>query len=487
MTSAHIGLIGLAVMGRNLALNLVDRGYTVAVYNRTRDTTDRVLAEAGEQRRGLIGCATPDELVSHLRPPRPVLLMVKAGSAVDQQIEALLPLLEHGDVLMDGGNANYRDTRRRAAALRDQGIAFLGVGVSGGELGARHGPSIMAGGSRDGYDAVAGMLRAVAARAGDDRCCAYLGPDGAGHFVKTLHNGIEYADMQMIAEAYHVMRHGLAMAPDDCGPVFRRWNDGPLASYLIEITADILDTIDPETGDALVERILDRAGEKGTGRWATAEALELGVPAPTIAEAVAARAVSSLKDERVAAAKVYGEIGVTAPAVIDEPRAAEAVVRSMAGALLAGKIAAYAQGFAVLAAASRQWDWDLPLDRIAQIWRAGCIIRSRFLDDIAAAYAAAPAPANLLVAPHFVTVMGRHQIDLRQIVNFAIGVGLPVPALASALAYFDSYRRERLWADMTQAQRDYFGAHTFERTDRPGSFHFDWTAGDTEEAGGEGA
>ena len=484
MTTAHIGLIGLAVMGRNLALNLVDRGYTVAVYNRTRETTDGFLAEAGEQRAGLIGCGTLDELVSHLRPPRPVLLMVKAGAPVDQQIEALLPLLQPGDILMDGGNANYHDTRRRDAALREHGVEFLGVGVSGGELGARFGPSIMVGGSRDAYAVVSAMLQAISAKAGDSECCAWLGSDGAGHFVKTLHNGIEYADMQMIAEAYHVMRHGLAMAPKDCAAVFRRWNEGSLASYLIEITAEILDTVDPDTGEALVESILDRAGEKGTGRWATAEALELGVPAPTIAEAVAARAVSSLKDERVAAAKVYGEIGVTAPTTVDEPRAVEAVVRSMAGALLAGKIAAYAQGFAVLSAASHQWDWDLPLDRIAQIWRAGCIIRSRFLDDIAAAYATSPAPANLLVAPHFVAIMGRHQIDLRQIVNFAIGIGLPVPAMASALAYFDSYRRERVWADMIQAQRDYFGAHTFERVDKPGSFHFDWTA---EVAGGEGA
>ena len=478
MAAAHIGLIGLGVMGRNLALNLVDNGYTVAVYNRTRETTDAFLAEAGDQRDGLIGCATLDELVSHLRPPRPVLLMVKAGDAVDQQIEALAPLLEAGDVLMDGGNANFRDTRRRAAVLQEQGLEFLGVGVSGGELGARHGPSIMVGGSSDGFAAVSAMLQAVAAKAGEDRCCAYLGTDGAGHFVKTLHNGIEYADMQMIAEAYHILRHGHAMAPAECGAAFRRWNEGPLSSYLIEITADILETIDPDTGDALVEKILDRAGEKGTGRWATAEALDLGVPAPTIAEAVAARAVSSLKEERLAAAKLYAEIGVTEPTPIDEPRAVEAVVRSMAGALLAGKIAAYAQGFAVLSAASRQWGWDLPLDRIAQIWRAGCIIRSRFLDDIAAAYATPPAPANLLVAPHFVAIMGRHQIDLRQIVSFAIGIGLPVPAMASALAYFDSYRRDRLWADMIQAQRDYFGAHTFERTDRPGSFHFEWASGD---------
>ncbi len=487
MAAAHIGLIGLGVMGRNLAFNLVDNGYTVAVFNRTRDTTDSVLAEAGDLRGGLIGCATLDELVSHLRAPRSVLLMVKAGEAVDQQIEALLPLLEPGDVLMDGGNANYRDTRRRDAALRERGLEFLGVGVSGGELGARFGPSIMVGGSPDAYASVSAMFQAIAAKAGDAPCCAWLGNDGAGHFVKTLHNGIEYADMQMIAEAYHVMRHGLAMAAGDCAAVFRRWNDGPLASYLIEITADILDTIDPDTGEALVESILDRAGEKGTGRWATAEALELGVPAPTIAEAVAARAVSSLKDERVAAAGVYTEIGVTAPAALDEPRAVEAVVRSMAGALLAGKIAAYAQGFAVLSAASRQWDWDLPLDRIAQIWRAGCIIRSRFLDDIAAAYAASPPPANLLVAPHFVPIMGRHQIDLRQIVNFAIGIGLPVPALASALAYFDSYRRERLWADMIQAQRDYFGAHTFERVDKPGHFHFDWSAGAAESGEDEGS
>ena len=477
MAGAHIGLIGLAVMGRNLALNLVDRGYTVAVYNRTRETTDKVLAEAGEQRGGLIGCATLDELVSHLRPPRPVLLMVKAGDAVDQQIESLLPVLEPGDVLMDGGNANYRDTRRRDAALRERGFDFLGVGVSGGELGARFGPSIMVGGSRDAYGVVAGMLQAIAAKAGDDQCCAWLGPDGAGHFVKTMHNGIEYADMQMIAEAYHLMRHGLALSAAEAGAVFRRWNDGPLSSYLTEITGDILHTIDPDSGNALVDMILDRAGEKGTGRWATAEALDLGVPAPTIGEAVAARALSALKDERVAAARLYDGLAAGSRPPLSRAGEADAAIAALEGALLAGKIAAYAQGFAVLSAAARQWGWELPLAEIARIWRAGCIIRSRFLDDIAAAYEETPALPNLLVAPHFVEIMGGRQADLRQVVGIAVQAGLPVPALGSALAYFDSYRRERLWADMIQAQRDYFGAHTFERVDKPGHFHFDWNAG----------
>lgn len=476
MTSAHIGLIGLGVMGRNLALNLVDRGYTVAVHNRTRETTDSFLKDAADQRGGLVACATLDELVSHLRPPRAVLLMVKAGPAVDEQIRSLAPLLESEDVLMDGGNANYRDTKRRELDLREQGLRYLGVGVSGGEEGARHGPSIMVGGSQEGYRLVATMLQAIAAKAGTEPCCAYLGEDGAGHFVKTLHNGIEYADMQMIAEAYHLMRHGLALAPAAIAPIFRRWNQGVLASYLTEITADILATVDPESGAALVDMILDRAGEKGTGRWAAAEALDLGVAAPTICEAVAARALSALKEERVAAAVLYdGTLGGLPPAGEAE---ADATIAALEAALLAGKIAAYAQGFAVLSAASQRWNWELPLDRIAQIWRAGCIIRSRFLDDIAAAYGLEPTLPNLLAAPHFVDVMSRSQQGLRHVVGIAVQAGLPVPALSSALAYFDSYRRDRLWADLIQAQRDYFGAHTYERIDRPGSFHFPWTAGD---------
>ncbi len=472
MKTAQIGLIGLGVMGRNLALNMVDNGFTVAVFNRTAQTTDDVIAGAPEQRHGLIPCATLEDLVAMLQPPRAILLMVKAGDAVDQQIAALTPLLAAGDILMDGGNANYRDSRRRDAALTKQGFRFLGVGVSGGEEGARHGPSIMSGGSPEAFGAVSQILRGIAAIADGQPCCAHLGLDGAGHFVKTLHNGIEYADMQMIAEIYQLMRHGLSLSANQIADTFQHWNQGPLSSYLIEITADIAATIDPDTNRPLVDVILDRAGEKGTGRWSAAVALDLGAPAPTIAEAVAARGLSSLKQQRVAAAHRYGSLTVQESFATGDTAA---TLAALEGALLAGKVAAYAQGFAVIAAASRQYDWQLPLAEIARIWRAGCIIRSQFLDDIAVAFAADPGLPNLLVAPHFVTIMTARHGALRDTVARASLSGLPAPALASALAYFDSYRRERLSADLIQAQRDYFGAHTFERVDRDGHFHFDWT------------
>ena len=465
---ANIGLVGLGVMGRNLVLNMADRGYRVAVFNRTAAVTDGFVEGASDD--GLVACHTLGELVGALARPRLILLMVKAGSAVDAQIDALLPLLGPGDVLMDGGNANYHDTRRRAARLADTGVHFLGVGISGGEEGARHGPSIMVGGAADGYAPVAAILRSIAAVAEGTPCCAHLGADGSGHFVKTMHNGIEYADMQLIAEGHFILRRALGLSPEQTRDVFRKWQRGPLASYLIDITADIVATVDPETGNPLVDMILDRAGEKGTGRWASIEALDLGVPAPTIAEAVAARGLSALKDERVAAAVLYGDI-TAAPAPVE-------IVDALEGALLAGKVAAYAQGFAVLAAASRRWDWGLPMAEIARIWRAGCIIRSQFLDDIAAVFEATPALTNLLAAPAFAAVMTKAQGDLRKVVVAATERALPVPALASALAYFDGYREARLSADLIQAQRDYFGAHTFERIDRPGSFHHDWTPGD---------
>ncbi len=475
MKTAQIGLIGLGVMGRNLALNMVDKGFKVAVFNRTAQTTDDVIAGSPEQRHGLIPCTSLEELVASLQPPRAILLMVKAGDAVDQQIAALTPLLAPGDILMDGGNANYRDSRRRDAALTEQGFRFLGVGVSGGEEGARHGPSIMSGGSPEAFTAVGQILRGIAAIADGQPCCAHLGLDGAGHFVKTLHNGIEYADMQMIAEIYQLMRHGLSLSADQIAGAFQHWNQGPLSSYLIEITGDIAATIDPDTNRPLVDVILDRAGEKGTGRWSAAEALELGAPAPTIAEAVAARGLSFLKQQRVAAAQQYGNLTPPESFATHGSSDTAATLAALESALLAGKVAAYAQGFAVIAAASSQYDWRLPLAEIARIWRAGCIIRSQFLDDIAAAFAADPDLPNLLVAPHFVTVMTARHGALRDTVARAALSGLPVPALASALAYFDSYRRERLSADLIQAQRDYFGAHTFERTDRDGHFHFDWS------------
>lgn len=468
---ADIGLIGLGVMGRNLALNMMDHGYTVAVFNRTKARMDEFVADPDTPSDKVIGCATLEELVAAIRPPRPILMMVQAGEAVDQQMDAMAGIIEAGDILMDGGNANFRDTVRRAEATDGTGTLFLGVGVSGGEEGARHGPSIMAGGDKAGYDRVESILNDISAKKDGTPCCAYLGPDGSGHFVKTMHNGIEYADMQIIAECYSVMRHVLGMQPAEMSQEFHKWNEGPLESYLIEITAEILGTVDAETGKPVIDLVMDRAGEKGTGRWASAESLDLGIPAPTIFEAVSARALSAAKSQRVAAAKIYD------PLIKGTASAAPGTIKALEGALLAGKVAAYAQGFAVMGAASERGGWNLPFDVIARIWREGCIIRSRFLNQIAEAYERTPDLPNLMVEPSFVEVMGRVHTDLRTIITLSIQAGLPTPALSSALAYFDSYRHERLSADMIQAQRDFFGAHTFERVDKPGNHHYIWSRG----------
>ncbi len=469
--TAHIGLIGLGVMGRSLALNIADHGFRVAIHNRTPEVTRTVLDAAGALQPNLIGCDTTKALVDHLARPRVVLLMVKAGDAVDASIKNILPLLSSGDILIDGGNANFHDTRRRHTTVTEAGLQYLGAGVSGGEEGARYGPAIMVGGSADAYDMVAPILLAIAAQAGNaEPCCAHLGPDGAGHFVKTMHNGIEYADMQMIAEVYHLMRHGLGLEPPAIGDIVRRWNEGPLASYLTEITADILMTVDPETDAPLVDMILDTAGEKGTGRWAVTEAIELGVPVPTLCEAVAARALSARKAERVAAEEMWPRRS----ARIDNDTAA--MLSALEGALLVGRIAAFAQGFAVMSAASRHYDWQLRLDTVARIWRGGCILRSSLLEAIARAYVQAPDLANFLVDDDILATVQQRRADLQSATALAAGTRLPAPALMSALAYVDGYFRSRLWADLIQAQRDYFGAHTFERTDRPGAHHFDWNA-----------
>ena len=474
MEQADIGLIGLAVMGRNLALNIADRGYRVAVYNRTAARTRDLLAEAGAAAERLVACETPEALVSAIRPPRPIILMIKAGAPVDEQIAALSPLVAPGDILLDCGNANYRDTVRRAAASTQHDHLFMGVGVSGGEEGARHGPSIMAGGPEIAWRRVADILTAIAARYEGEPCAAHVGADGAGHFVKTVHNGIEYADMQMIAEIYAILRNGLGLAPAGIGDIFARWNEGPLQSYLVEITAEILKTDDPETGAAMVDVIDDRAGQKGTGRWAAIEALELGIPATAIEGAVAARSLSAFKEERLAAAAVY-DLDLGKPVVTDT----NAAIDGLEQALLAGKICAYAQGFAIMAAASDRAGWEIPLNTVARIWRAGCIIRSRFLDTIASAYDANSAMANLLVEPAFVDMMKHAHHDLRATVGLAAEAGLPAPSLSAALAYFDSYRSGRLPANLIQAQRDFFGAHGFERTDREGTGrHGPWGSGE---------
>lgn len=468
---ADIGLVGLAVMGQNLALNIADHGHTIAVFNRTTATTRKFVASEAARGKPVIGCETMEELVAALKRPRAVILMVKAGEPVDAQIAALKPLLEEGDIIVDGGNSHFRDTQRRDRALTEAGLNFMGTGISGGEEGARHGPSIMPGGTAEAYAKVGPIFRAIAAKVDGEPCCIHIGTDGAGHFVKTTHNGIEYADMQMIAEVYFLMRNLLGLSATEMAETFAAWNRGDLDSYLIEITADILAQVDEETGRPMVDVIVDRAGQKGTGRWTSESALELGVPAPTIAEAVFARALSALKPERVEAEKI---IGAARPA-FDGDRAA--FLDELRDALLASKICAYAQGFALMQAAKEEFGWDTDLGKVSMIWRGGCIIRARFLNRIKEAYDRDPALRNLLLDPYFRDCVDKGQAAWRWVVGAAIENGLPVPALTSALSYYDAYRSGRLWADLIQAQRDYFGAHTFERTDREGWFHREWSRG----------
>jgi 6-phosphogluconate dehydrogenase len=469
-SQAEIGLIGLGVMGQNLALNIADHGFAVAVYNRTAARTEAFAASEQTRSLPIMPCPTLADLVGALRGPRAIILMVQAGAATDEQIAALAPLLEHGDAIVDGGNARYQDTIRRERALRERGLHLLGTGISGGEEGARHGPSIMAGGEPEAYARVQPIFEAIAAKVDRAPCCAHLGPDGAGHFVKMLHNGIEYADMQLIAETYALMKDGLGLGYPAMQAAFAAWNQGDLDSYLIEITADILGKRDPETGQPMLEIILDRAGQKGTGGWAVAAALELGIPAPTIAEAVAARSLSARKDERVfAAARLAGP-------TVEGDRHPMLALSTLRDALLAAKIAAYAQGFAVMTAASAAHGWGLDLGTIATIWRGGCIIRARFLDRIREAYARGPALTNLMLDPYFTAALADAQNRLREVAVLAARQGIAAPALGAALAYYDGCRSARLPANLIQAQRDYFGAHTYERVDRPGSLHSDWSA-----------
>jgi 6-phosphogluconate dehydrogenase len=468
MRQADIGLIGLGVMGQNLALNMADHGFTVAVFNRTVARVDEFVAANPDQAGRLVACRSLEAFAAALKAPRAAIVMVKAGAPVDATIADLGPLLESGDMIIDAGNEHYAETRRREKALAGRGLHFVGMGVSGGEEGARHGPSIMVGGAEAAYARVGPIVEAIAARVGGEPCAARLGPDGAGHFVKMIHNGIEYADMAMIAEIYQLMRQGLGMTAAEMAVLFDRWNKGPLESYLIEITAAILKERDPETGAAMVDVILDRAGQKGTGMWSSVAALDLGVPAPTIIEAVAARSLSSLKAERMAAASV---LAGTAPGSGDR-----AIVAHAEQALFAAKLCAYAQGFAVMRAASETWDWGLDFATIAKIWRGGCIIRAQFLDRVREAFSGETAPANLLVAPYFRDAAGEAQAALRQVVVACVTAGVAAPCLSSALAYYDGYRTADGPANLTQAQRDLFGAHTFERTNRQGSFHHSWPA-----------
>ncbi|NKX56467.1 NADP-dependent phosphogluconate dehydrogenase [Arthrobacter mobilis] len=464
--SAQIGVTGLAVMGANLARNFARNGYTVALHNRSVAKTDALLAAHGHEG-SFVRTETLAELVDALERPRRVLIMVKAGAPVDAVIEALVPLLEEGDIVIDAGNSHYEDTRRREAALAAKGLHFVGIGVSGGEEGALLGPSIMPGGSRASYDSLGPMLEKIAARYDGVPCCRWVGTDGAGHFVKMVHNGIEYADMQVIGEAYDLLRSGAGIGPAEQAGIFTEWNKGELSSFLIEITAEVLGHTDARTGAPFVDVVVDSAGQKGTGRWTVVSALELGSPVSGIAESVFARALSSQRDQRATARQVLTghEQQVAVP---------EGFVEDVRQALFASKLVSYAQGLDMLGAAAKEYGWDLKLDEIASLWRAGCIIRAELLDEIMKAYAGGDKPANLLFAPAFAGAIAAAVPAWRRVVATAVALGIPVPVFASSLAYYDGLRRDRLPAALTQGLRDLFGAHTYRRTDAEGTFHTLW-------------
>ena len=480
-TKADIGLIGLAVMGENLLLNIESHGFRAAVYNRSTEKVDHFLAGRGKGK-NFIGCHSIAELCDNLASPRRVMLMVKAGRAVDELIGQLLPHLDRGDIIIDGGNSFFQDTIRRTAELAEKGINFIGTGVSGGEEGALLGPSIMPGGAPAAWPAVKPIFQAIAAKvAGGRPCCEWVGDNGAGHYVKMVHNGIEYGDMQMICEAYWIMHRVLGLSADELHQVFADWNRGELDSYLIEITAAIFEKSDPETGRPVVDVILDTAGQKGTGKWTSQSALDLGAAAPTVAEAVFARCLSAIKEERAAAAKV-----LPAPQVAPFTGDHAAFIAAVRDALYASKICSYAQGFQLMRLAAAEYGWKLNYGEIALLWRGGCIIRARFLDKIKEAFDRDPALANLLLDEFFRGEIARCEKSWRQVVAQAVLSGVPVPAFSSALAYYDGYRSERLPANLLQAQRDYFGAHTYERVDRPRGefFHTAWTENSGETVSG---
>jgi len=483
-----IGMVGLGVMGRNLALNMGDHGYSVASYNRTTSVADRFVADHPDTPGGLKAAHTPEDLAAMLDRPRRAVILVPAGGATDSTMAMLLDHFEPGDVIIDGGNAHWPDTERRVAECAAKGVHFLGSGVSGGEVGARFGPSLMPGGPRDAWDSVKPIWEAIAAKVGADGkalegaepgkpvdapgavpCTTYIGAGGSGHFVKMVHNGIEYADMQTIAEAYALLRHVAGMSPPEIGDVFERWNTTELDSYLVEITADVLRQDDPGTGEPFVDVVLDAAGQKGTGKWTAMEALDLGVATPTIGEAVFARCVSAARDERVRASEV-----ISGPPAGDPPGAG--FVEDVRSALLCAKIAAYAQGFSLIRSRSEEKGWDIDFASLARIWRGGCIIRARLLGDITAAFERDPTLPNLVLDKRFLATITDHAPAWRRVAALAAERGVPAPAFSSALAWFDAYRSARLPASLIQAQRDYFGAHTYERIDRPRGefFHLDW-------------
>jgi 6-phosphogluconate dehydrogenase len=463
-----IGLIGLAVMGENLTLNLESKGFSVAVFNRTTEVTDK-FAAGRAQGKNIQPTRTMEEFVAALKKPRVAMMMVKAGAPVDAVISQLAPLLEKGDVLIDGGNSLFTDTQRRGKELEGKGIHFVGMGVSGGEEGALKGPSLMPGGSRESWEIIAPIFRKIAAQVDGEPCCRYMGPDGAGHYVKMVHNGIEYGDIQLICEAYAILKDILEMDAPQLADTFAEWNKGELESYLIEITSEIFRKIDPDTGKPLVDMILDKAGQKGTGIWTLQAAITQSVVISTINAAVEARVISSRKEERVAASKI-----------LPHPRARKfggnrpRLVNAVRDALYASKIVSYAQGMELLRAASHEYKWNLNLSDIATIWRGGCIIRAKFLNRIVEAYRRDPALHNLLLDRYFTRIIKKTQRNWRIAVSIAIKHGVAVPALSASLAYFDSYRQARLPANLLQAQRDFFGAHTYERIDKPGVFHTEW-------------
>ncbi|WP_179090568.1 MULTISPECIES: NADP-dependent phosphogluconate dehydrogenase [Paenibacillus] len=467
MSKQQIGVIGLAVMGKNLALNIESKGFTVSVYNRSPQKTEDMLKETeGKQVKGTFSI---EEFVDSLETPRKILIMVQAGQATDATIEQLIPHLDKGDIIIDGGNAYFPDTQRRSKELAEKGFNFIGAGVSGGEEGALKGPSIMPGGQESAYKLVEPILTAISAKVNEEPCCTYIGPDGAGHYVKMVHNGIEYGDMQLICEAYQLLKDVLGLDAKDLHGIFTEWNQGELDSYLIEITADIFSKYDEETGKPMVDVILDTAGQKGTGKWTSQSSLDLGVPLSMITESVFSRFLSAMKEERVAASKILN--GPKA-AAFDGDKAE--FIENVRKALFASKIVSYAQGFAQLRVASDEYGWNLQYGNLAKIWRGGCIIRSRFLQNITDAYENNPELKNLLLDPFFTNIIESYQDAWRKVVASAVSLGIPVPGFSSALAYYDSYRTANLPANLLQAQRDYFGAHMFKRVDKEGTFHYNW-------------
>lgn len=467
MDKYQIGLIGLAVMGKNLALNIENNGYTLSVYNRSTEKTKNFINENKDK--NLQGFYSLKEFISSLESPKKIIMMVKAGEAVDTTINSLKPFLQKGDIIIDGGNSFYKDTIRRYVELQQSGIRFLGTGISGGEEGALMGPAIMPGGSKEAYELVEPLLMSISAKVENDACCTYIGPDGAGHYVKMVHNGIEYSDMQLISEAYFILKKLLGLSVEEIQSIFEEWNKGELDSYLVEITSDILTKHDPNTGLPMVDIILDVANQKGTGKWTSQSALDFSVSTPTVTEAVFARCISEIKEERLEASKI-----IKGPEVNRLNLDNETLIESVRKALYSGKICAYAQGFALMRAASIEHNWNLDFKHIAMIFRGGCIIRARFLNRIMDAYASNPELKNLMLNDYFLNILEKYQDSWRYILSTAILNGIAIPAFTSALSYFDSYRSDILPTNLIQAQRDYFGAHSFKRIDQEGDFHYNW-------------